>query len=314
MSDPSFAFPGSYLARLTARLAAGVGRQPEDLRRRQAGYLLQAQQADGGFPGRDGASDLYYTSFALRGLALLGALTDDVARPAAGFLEACLERQTPLVDLLSLIYCAALLEITTGTDVLGGCRADWRDRVLAVLERLRRPDGGYARTPEGHVSSTYYTFLVVLARQLLGREIDQPRRLVEFVLAQRRQDGGFVEIRPVKRSGTNPTTAAVALLQIAGGLDAEVRARAVAFLGAMQGQEGGLRANTRIPIADLLSTFTGLWSLVDLGAGDQVDRRSAGRYVRSLEVADGGFRGAAWDDAVDVEYTFYGLGSLALLE
>jgi geranylgeranyl transferase type-2 subunit beta len=81
----------------------------------------------------------------------------------------------------------------------------------------------------------------------------------------------------------------------------------------MQTDEGGLRANTRIPIADLLSTFTGLLTLQDLNAGAAVDLAAVLRFARSLELESGGFHGAEWDPAHDVEYTFYGLGTLALL-
>jgi geranylgeranyl transferase type-2 subunit beta len=81
----------------------------------------------------------------------------------------------------------------------------------------------------------------------------------------------------------------------------------------MQTDEGGLRANTRIPIADLLSTFTGMLTLADLGSFDMIDRAAARRYVDALELDGGGFRGAEWDPAHDVEYTFYGLGALALV-
>ena len=41
---------------------------PEAARARHAGYLKSAQNSDGGFSGREGDSDLYYTAFALRGL------------------------------------------------------------------------------------------------------------------------------------------------------------------------------------------------------------------------------------------------------
>jgi len=82
----------------------------------------------------------------------------------------------------------------------------------------------------------------------------------------------------------------------------------------MQTDEGGLRANTRIPIADLLSTFTGLLTLTDLNAIDAIDTNAVLRYVKSLELVNGGFHAAVWDEAHDVEYTFYGLGCLALLE
>jgi geranylgeranyl transferase type-2 subunit beta len=81
----------------------------------------------------------------------------------------------------------------------------------------------------------------------------------------------------------------------------------------MQTDEGGLRANTRIPIADLLSTFTGLLTLQDLGGAAEIDFDQVRRFVTSLELEDGGFHGAQWDPAHDVEYTFYGLGTLGLL-
>ena len=65
--------PLSYLENLTIRLANGVARLPEESRQQHARYFLAAQQPDGGFRGREGASDLYYTSFALRGLAVLAS-------------------------------------------------------------------------------------------------------------------------------------------------------------------------------------------------------------------------------------------------
>ncbi len=119
--------------------------------------------------------------------------------------------------------------------------------------------------------------------------------------------------RPMKRSGTNPTAAAIGLLKLLDALDAPTRGAAVDFLFDMQTDEGGLRANTRIPIADLLSTFTGLVSLADLDQAGAIDRVAARRYVDSLQEEQGGYRGADWDTGRDVEYTFYGLGATALL-
>ena len=81
----------------------------------------------------------------------------------------------------------------------------------------------------------------------------------------------------------------------------------------MQTDEGGLRANTRIPIADALSSFTGMLTLGDLGAIEEIDLPAMKRFIESLQLSDGGFHAAVWDEAHDVEYTFYGLGCLALL-
>src|SRR4051812_13779510 len=87
-----------YLAHLTARLADGLARVPEPRRQRHVRYLLLLQNPDGGFPGREGGSDLYYTGFALRGLAVLDALTPDVSARAAAFLRGSLQQQTSVID------------------------------------------------------------------------------------------------------------------------------------------------------------------------------------------------------------------------
>jgi geranylgeranyl transferase type-2 subunit beta len=303
----------SYLQDLTLRLAKGIADLPEVLRSRHAKYLLAAQRDDGGFAGREGGSDLYYTGFALRSLAMLGELYGPLAERAAAFLRSRLTGQESIVDFLSLIYGAALLESAAGIDIFADADAGWRDAVAAALEKLRRDDGGYAKGAEGSASSTYHTFLVLLCQQLIGRQPQQPAQIAAFLRSQACEEGGFREIRASKRAGTNPTAAAIGALQILGALDDPTRESTIEFLAEMQTDEGGLRANTRIPIADLLSTFTGLLTLQDLGAPDAVDLTAVRQFAQSLECAEGGFHGAAWDTAHDVEYTFYGLGTLALL-
>src|SRR5213592_3892440 len=128
-----------YLEDLTLRLAAGIAELPEELRARQSRYLLAAQRDDGGFAGREGGSDLYYTGFALRSLAMLGELYGPVAERAAGFLKSRLNGQESIVDFFSLIYGAELLSSAAGIDVFADADPHWRDAVAAALERLRRP-------------------------------------------------------------------------------------------------------------------------------------------------------------------------------
>src|SRR5437773_10648168 len=135
----------SYLERLTSRLADGVARLPEDMRARQTAYLRAAQNADGGFSGREGGSDLYYTGFALRGLAVLNALTPEVCDRAAGFLRQSLTQQASIVDFFSLLYACFIIEIGGGPSVLAGSPPDWPSRVATTLDTFRAADGGYAK-------------------------------------------------------------------------------------------------------------------------------------------------------------------------
>lgn len=303
----------SYLVRLTTRLADGLARQPETFRRRHRDYLLRCQNADGGFGGRDPASDLYYTSFALRGLAILDELAPESAERAAGYVRLRLGGTATVIDFFSLLYACLLIQTSAAVDVLADAAADWPDRVAALLESFRTPDGGYGKTPGAPFGSTYQTFLVALCYEMLGRSLPDVEAVVRFVRERHREDGGFVEMKQMKRSGTNPTAAAVGLLQIAGALDDATRAAVARMLGGMQSAQGGLLANSRIPAADLLSTFTGSWTLAECGGSNRIDRDTALCYVRSLERPDGGFHGGSWDGGFDVEYTFYGLGAVALL-
>ena len=161
---------------------------------------------------------------------------------------------------------------------------------------------------------------MVLVLELLEKEIPDPQGIVGFIESRRDPEGGWREIRASKRAGTNPSAAAVATLNILRQrdsslptMDHDTKELTLDYLCEMQTDEGGLRANTRIPIADLLSSFTGGLTLTDLDSFDELDVELMRKFVDSLQLTEGGFQAAAWDDAHDVEYSFYGLGCLALL-
>jgi geranylgeranyl transferase type-2 subunit beta len=305
--------PEPYLTRLTTRLLDWIERLPVDVRERNTRYLLEAQNPDGGFSGREGGSDLYYTGFALRSLAVLQALNPDVCGKCASFLRTKLTGSAHVVDFFSLVVSCYLVPLGGGPDLLADAPPDWKDRVAATLETFRTPDGGYGKNPGAPHGSTYTSFLVTLCLQLLDRPNPEPEKLAAFVRSRRRPDGGYVEISAMKRSGTNPTAAGVGLLQILGGMTDEEKLGTAEFLAALPSPfEGGLRANDRIPAADLLSTFTGGWTLDQLGFAQKLDWTKVREYAEQCARATGGFRGGLWDDRTDVEYTFYGLGTLAL--
>ena len=303
-----------YLERLTIQLTAGAAMLEDDIVKPHLEFVKRAQQSDGGWGGREGGSDLYYTSFALRSLAILGALTGEVAEKASAFLLAKTQSQESIIDLLSLVYGASLIEAATETNPLQGNRDLWQSRMQSMLHELRRSDGGFARTLEANVGSTYQTFLVAICLELMGYSLPSDDPCVGFLLSQRRTDGGFLEVRVAKRSGTNPTAAAIGALRTLGALSPEVSEGAADFLVNIQTDEGGFQANTRMPLPDLLSTFTACVTLWDLGFLEEVDTSAAFRYGESMSRREGGFAGFELDPAEDVEYTFYGLGLLSLLK
>lgn len=303
-----------YLVRLAERLANGLS-QMEDLRReRHRSFILSCQQSDGGFGGREGDSDLYYTSFAVRALGMLGGMTADEAKSIGAYLATYDWRDLGVIDLMNWLYTALAVQVFGGGDLLENEGADWPEQIAQKLEKVRTADGGYAKSEEGAAGSTYHSFLVTLTYELLGKAPPRPNKLIQFIYDRQRDDGGFVEIAPMKNSGTNPTAAAVGLMSIVGGLDKELCEDIRDFLKETWSSEGAFQANKRIAFADGLSTFTGLLTVQDLNITNLASQAMIEQFIaHELEFPTGGFRGAAWDDQADVEYTFYGLGCLALI-
>src|SRR5262245_24304798 len=160
----------SFLRRLTRRLATGCRRLDSDRTARHVKFILSFQQADGGFAGRAGGSDLYYTGFAVRTLALLNALDTSRCQIIAAYLKnAAAKQEYSLIDLVSWFYSVITVQLAGKLGPFAGDIELFADEVSSSLETFRRPDGGYARTNEGASGSTYHTFLAVLCYEMLGR-------------------------------------------------------------------------------------------------------------------------------------------------
>ena len=314
-----------YLFRLDDRVSRGLSRWDNVRRERHRQFIITQQNEDGGFSGRglpveyaneepEGReSDLYYTAFAIRALSALKSFTADDARHVSQFLDTFRHHQATVIDVVSWLYSALMVQGVSGINLLAQADLNWPEQLAIRLEGFRSTDGGYAKTHEGALGSTYHSFLVALCYELIGQDLPAPEDLVRFIKARQRDDGGFVEIAPMKRSGTNPTAAAVGVLMLHSSIGPNLREDVLAYLADVKSDEGGFQANSRIPFADSLSTFTGYLTCLDLEASDVIDPRRLERFILALEHPEGGFRAAAWDQSTDVEYTFYALGTLGLL-
>jgi len=303
-----------YLIQLADRVAKGLKRISVDRIARHRMFLLSQQTDSGGFKGREGDADLYYSGFAVRALAVTGGMEVECSRGVAEYLRTIDPMTLGVIDLLSWLYSALVVQTSDGTDLLRELPHDFVPRVMAGIENNRTSDGGYAKSNEGALGSTYQSFMVALTYELLGQKLPRRNAMVQFLFDRQRDDGGFVEIAPMKRSGTNPTAAAVALLRQLNAIESDIADDVLGFLTDVVSTEGGFQANTRIPFADGLSTFTGLLTAHDLGRRDLMPPDKILDWVtNSLELPTGGFRGASWDQQADVEYSFYGLGILGLL-
>lgn len=302
----------TYLEQLTIRIAEGVGQLPEEERRRHTQYFLAAQKPDGGFGGREGGSDLYYRASPFAAWQCSGNFMARWLRARPHFCNRDWAVRS-VVDFFSLIYGGMLLKSTADVDVFASSQADWREQVAAWLETLRRADGGYAKGVEGQASSTYpHSFLVVICLQLLDKLPPESERLLAFLKSQVAEEGGFREIKVGKRAGTNPTAAAIATFKILG-LDEDTRLDTIDFLLDMQTDEGGLRANTRIPIADLLSTFTGRQTARRPWRFERYRSGRCGTVCPFAGTRRGWLSCGRGIQQNDVEYSFYGLAASVCL-
>lgn len=314
-----------YLFRLGERIQRGLQTRPAEFRERHVQFLLSRQLPSGGFSGRDVdfdnqplfedgvQADLYYTSFAIRGLVALSGLNRQTAERVAAWLSIDIGRSQSVIDILSWLSSVLAVQGTTGIDLLANAPAHWPDLLAATLERFRRADGGYAKSLAGSCGSTYHSFLVALCYELIGKPLPQATQLLDFVRQRQRDDGGFVEMEAMTRSGTNPTAAAIALLTMFDALDERCRQATAGFLELVTGDDGGFQANTRIPFSDTLSTFTAVLTCLDLGCPELLNLRRLLRFLQELELPTGGFLAAGWDRASDVEYTYYALGTYGVL-
>ena len=282
-----------YLFQLADRVSRGLNRLDKDRLERHRSFLRSQQMPDGGFRGREGDSDLYYTGFAVRALAVSGGLTESDCDRLETFLSGTSPLDLGVIDLLSWLYSALVVQAAGGADLLQEASTDFPQQIAAKLEQTRLADGGYAKSTEGSAGSTYHSFMVALTYELIGQKLPRPNRLIQFLYDRQRDDGGFVEIAPMRRSGTNPTAAAVALLNSLGGMDDDIIDDVQGFLTDVVSTEGGFQANTRIPFADGLSTFTGLLTCQDVGRPDLLPpNRIVAWLENQIELPDGGFRGA----------------------
>jgi hypothetical protein len=266
-----------------------------------ARFVRGRLQPDGGFCGRAGGSDLYYTVFGGGCLLALGEWANPVS--VVRYLNAFGGGAgLDFVHSASLVRCRAAIP---GAFLFSGKTA-----LLDRLEACRASDGGYNPAGPGLAEGTVYGgYLAFLAYDESGGTLPRPEALLASLNARRASDGGYVNA-PGVPAGTTPATAAAVLLRrrLAGTGDPQ----AEAALLACEGAAGGFRASTGAPVPDLLSTATALYALRGSGA-KPAHPRAHFDFVESLWDEGGGFRGHAADPAPDCEYTFYALLALGCL-
>jgi prenyltransferase beta subunit len=264
------------------------------------GYLLSAQNPDGGFGGSPGSgSSALYAGWAALGLAAAGQNPQDVTREGhslIGYVERGAGSSYPGdVERNILVAAAAGLSATSfgGHDLLAELRADIR--------------------PNGSVNNqTNWTSFAVLALRAAGDA--PPPAMLAWLVRQQDGDGGFNFGPRGGLSDVDDTGGVLEALAGAGGSAASrVRARAVDYVRGQQDRDGGFPS---MPGAgsNAESTAFGVQGLLAAGVNpDSLHRRGAPSpldYLRSLIAADGHVRYSRSADETPVWVTAEALMAL----
>jgi geranylgeranyl transferase type-2 subunit beta len=302
----------AYLDMLDDSLRPGIAGLSERFKAAQIDFVASRQQPDGGFSGRQGGADLYYTDFALRTLAWLAPEHAAFDR-AAGYVANLPHKPRTVVECFNYLNVRRLLE-RHGSKIAD--KSAWQQTPSLLIDGVRQyllPGGGFSRFVGDARASAYHTFLGSLCFQMLGEVMPAIDGAVFAVNELHRPDGGYAEMAEQRVSQTNATAAAVGFLVMHDALPAESMTDTAGFLAKMQSADGGLKAHAAVGAGDLLSTFTGLLTLSSLGRFGEIDAGGAARFLQSTADADGGFLACESDNSADVEYTHYGVATLALL-
>ena len=191
-----------------AVLCRGRERCTEDALRQMSDFVLERQDADGGFVNRAGQPDLYYSMFAL---LLAAVLRVPIRRDAASrYLNGIDPGQLDLVHLLCFVRCRKLLEfLALPVPLQAAALRLGRGTVSRSLRKLAESmlesrDG--TLFPLQDVAAPYSQFLKLSMAQELaipfsGQSLD----------AYRCRDGLFSNLCGDQNSSTNATSSTFAL-------------------------------------------------------------------------------------------------------
>lgn len=266
-------------------------------------HFVRAQQAeDGGFRGRDGRSDLYYTSFGVDALSALKAET-----PGEG-LRAYLESFGGGED-LDFVHLCCLVRLWSALAPVADPKL--LTEMLSRVESFRSGDGGYDAASRGaRAGSVYGCLLGYGAYADHGRNPPRPAELTGCLDGLRTGDGAWSNDALIRVGSVPAAAAAVTLCR---SLAHPVPVETVDWLLGCQDVQGGFRAFPGAPMPDLLSTAVALHALAGLQADLTPVRESCLEFLDTLWTSEGGFHGNWTDDVLDVEYTYYGLLALGHL-
>ena len=261
----------------------------------------------GGYKGRDGKPDIYYTIFALSCLRALKAPLKSIE--TARFLEQLSgEEEMDKMDFVSLSSLARAYTLLPEINIPSETRAG----ILSRLDAYKAKDGAWHNFVKDHDYGTPYgSFLAIGCLQDLGESLPEKAIIIGSIKKLEREPGTYANDEYSKQGTTTVSAAAQAIFRLYN--EPINKQAAIASILKLAYSKGGFFASSMTPMPDLLSTATALHALsgLDYDFGDikelQLD------YIDTLWSSRGGFHGNWADNVLDCEYTFYGLLALGHL-
>jgi hypothetical protein len=265
-----------------------------------SGYLLAAQNSDGGFGASPGSgSSQLYAGWAALGLAAAGDNPQDIAHAGhslIGYIGSGLGSATDpgsVERTILVLHAAGISPYSFGGHNLVG-----------ALEHDIRPNGSVA-------NQVNWTAFVVLALRAAGTE--PPAATIGWIIRQQDSGGGFNFATRGGTSDPDDTGSALeALAGTGGSAAAHARARAVRFLRAQQDGDGGF-ASLPGSGSNAQSTAFVVQGLLAVGVDPSTVRKHGASpldYLRSLIAADGHVRYSRGTDQTPVWVTAEALMAL----
>jgi hypothetical protein len=265
-----------------------------------ADFLSGRLNHDGGFTGREGRSDLYYTAFALEALLALGAKIE--REKVLAYL-----RSFGAGENLDFVHSACLARSLA--NLTNEIDQSVRKGLLRNIEKNRCVDAGYSHTG-GQSGSIYGCFFATCCYQDLKIKLPDPHGLLTFVESLQQTNGAYAN-QPAAPVPTS--SAAAAAMTILKSFNRAVADSSAQWLLNNCFSQGGFCAVQNVPIPDLLSTATVLHALCINNIDISPIRQNCLDFVNSLRSTGGGFFGSWADETPDCEYTYYGLLALGHL-
>ncbi len=256
-------------------------------------FTLKHLMPDGGFKGRAGQSDIYYTFF---GVQLLSILSDGISEHIFEYIDSVKELET-----YDLIHLTCFLRTENLLNRLK--KFPDKTRQYHLLEKFRTDTGGFCIAKNTQSSSVYASFLAYLTCLECDIQFSHdPKEIIECIKKFRAEDGSYAEIAEMETGTLTVTCAAVILLYDITGHTDET---AVAWIINRQAETGGFYASENAFLPDLVSSASAVFCLNRINQKQLVNENILD-FVESLMQANGGFSGNSQDFTPDVEYTFYG--------